>query len=51
VLDLSRDGAITFTGTESVESLLVTREVAPGSGSGSPSSRIVATLDPALTGG
>jgi hypothetical protein len=29
----------------------VTREVAPGSGSGSPSSRIVATLDPALTGG
>ena len=50
-LDLSRDGAITFTSTEQVDRLLVTREVAPGSGSGTPSSRVVATLDPELTGG
>lgn len=49
VLDLARDGDVTFTSTETAESLLVTREIAPGSGSGSPSSRVVATLDPDLS--
>jgi len=50
VLDLSREGEIAFTSTETAERLMVTREIAPGSGSGSPSPRIVANLDPALTG-
>jgi hypothetical protein len=50
VLDLSARGEIAFTSAETAERLVVTREMAPGSGSGSPSPRLVATLDPELTG-
>lgn len=50
VLDLSRDGEIAFTADGTADRLLVTREIAPGSGSGSPSPRVVATLDPGISG-
>lgn len=50
VLDLSRDGEIAFTADGTADRLLVTREMAPGSGSGSPSPRVVATLDPGISG-
>lgn len=50
VLDLSRDGKIAFTADGTADRLLVTREIAPGSGSGSPSPRVVATLDPGISG-
>ncbi len=50
VLDLSRDGEIAFTADGTADRLLVTREIAPGSGSGSPSPRVVATLDPRISG-
>ncbi|ATG55260.1 hypothetical protein CFK41_11170 [Brachybacterium ginsengisoli] len=46
VLDLSADGTIEFTSGESVQRLVVTREMSPGNESGSPSSRVVADLDP-----
>lgn len=46
VLDLSGDGTIEFTSTQTAERVLVTRERAPRSESGSPSSKVVASLDP-----
>ena len=50
VLDLSADGTIEFTGTQSPQRLFVTREMAPGNESGTPSPHVVANLDPAMTG-
>ena len=46
VLDLARDGTIEFVSARTGDRLVVTREMAPGSGSGSPSSKVVANLDP-----
>lgn len=50
VLDLADDGSIEFTTAQSDERLFVTREMPPGNESGTPSSRMVASLDPALSG-
>lgn len=50
VLELSADGTIEFSTTETADRLFVTREMEPGNESGSPSSRVVANLDPSLTG-
>ncbi|AXK44701.1 hypothetical protein [Brachybacterium saurashtrense] len=47
VLELSAEGTVEFLSPEQASSLFVTREMAPGSGSGAPSSRMVATLEPA----
>ncbi|GAA1488446.1 hypothetical protein [Brachybacterium sacelli] len=49
VLEMSRDGLLRFTSPETADSLVVTREMAPQNVSGTPSSRIVASLDPALS--
>lgn len=46
VLDLRADGTIEFTSSQVVQRLVVTREMSPRSESGSPSSRVVAELDP-----
>src|SRR5690606_6690356 len=50
VLDLADDGSIRFTTEESDERLFVTREMPPGNESGTPSERVVASLDPAVSG-
>lgn len=50
VLDLGRDGTIEFTSPQSAQRLFVTREMSPGNESGSPSSKVVASLDPQATG-
>lgn len=50
VLELSADGTIEFSTGETADRLFVTREMEPGNESGSPSSRVVANLDPSLTG-
>ena len=50
VLDLADDGSIEFTTAESDERLFVTREMPPGNESGTPSERMVASLDPAVSG-
>lgn len=46
VLELGADGTVEFTSTMTDQRLFVTREMPPGSESGSPSSRVVANLDP-----
>ncbi|HEX7350356.1 hypothetical protein [Brachybacterium sp.] len=46
VLDLAADGTIEFTSERSDERVFVTREMAPGNESGSPSAKVVANLDP-----
>src|SRR5690625_3496304 len=51
VLELSADGLITHSSSETAERLLVTRENAPQNRSGTPSARVVANLDPGLPGG
>lgn len=50
VLELSEDGTIEFASTSSAERLMVTREMPPRNESGSPSSRVVASLDPRPAG-
>ena len=50
VLEISRGGLLRFTSPETAQSLVVTREMAPRNMSGTPSSRVVASLDPELTG-
>lgn len=50
VLDLSADGTIEFTSAESPQRLVVTREMAPGNESGTPSHHVVANLDPEMSG-
>jgi len=47
VLEVDKDGTITFLGRGNAERLLVTREISPGADSGSPSPKVVATLSPA----
>ncbi|ASK66691.1 hypothetical protein CFK39_13725 [Brachybacterium avium] len=50
VLDLDPDGTIEFTSEftspQNAQRLFVTREMSPGNESGSPSSKVVASLDP-----
>ncbi|ATG52461.1 hypothetical protein CFK38_13740 [Brachybacterium vulturis] len=46
VLELGEDGTIEFTSTTTDQRLFVTREMAPGNESGSPSAKLVASLDP-----
>ncbi|WP_157235650.1 hypothetical protein [Brachybacterium sp. P6-10-X1] len=48
VLEISGDGLIRFTSPRTAESLVVTREMAPQNVSGTPSTRIVASLAPEL---
>lgn len=50
VLDLADDGSIEFTTAETDELLFVTREMPPGNESGTPSERVVASLDPEVSG-
>lgn len=50
VLEPSRDGTIQVTVGEGVDRVWVTREHAPQNRSGTPSERIVANLDPDLSG-
>lgn len=50
VLELAADGSIEFTTAESYQRLFVTREMTPGNESGTPSERVVASLDPAVSG-
>lgn len=50
VLDLAEDGTIEFSASQSAQRLFITREMPPGSGSGMPSDRIVAELDPRASG-
>ncbi|GAA4524256.1 hypothetical protein GCM10023160_15440 [Brachybacterium paraconglomeratum] len=50
VLDLADDGSIEFTTVETDELLFVTREMPPGNESGTPSERVVASLDPEASG-
>jgi hypothetical protein len=50
VLDLAADGTIEFTTAETAELLVVTREMPPRNESGSPSSKVVASLDPRAAG-
>ncbi|MEE1619249.1 hypothetical protein [Brachybacterium sp. J153] len=47
VLELQTDGTIELIAEQGVERLLVTREMSPQNMSGTPSERIVASLDPA----
>ena len=47
-LEVGADGSIEFWAETAVDSLFVTRESAPGAQSGTPSKRLVASLDPAL---
>lgn len=47
-LEVGADGSIEFRAETAVDSLFVTRESAPGAQSGTPSKRLVASLDPAL---
>lgn len=47
-LEVDPDGSIEFSSEAAVDSLFVTRESAPGAQSGTPSKRLVASLDPAL---
>jgi len=51
VLEVSADGLITHSSSETAQRLLVTRENAPRNSSGTPSTRVVANLDPGLPGG
>lgn len=51
VLELSADGLISYASSETAERLLVTRENAPQNLSGTPSTRVVANLDPGSPGG
>lgn len=51
VLEISSDGLIEFTTSQSAQRLVVTREMAPGNESGTPSPHVVANLDPAMTAG
>ncbi|WP_394214429.1 hypothetical protein [Brachybacterium vulturis] len=46
VLELGADGTIEFTSRRTDQRLFVTREMAPGNESGSPSTKVVASLDP-----
>lgn len=51
VLDLEDDGTVRFSTDRTAERLQVTWEMAPGSGSGSPSPRVVASLAPSAEEG
>ena len=46
VLTPAGDGTVEFTSSEPADSLLVTREMAPGNESGTPSTRVVTVLEP-----
>src|SRR5699024_5673124 len=46
VLEVGADGTVEFTSAMTDQRLFVTREMPPGSESGTPSSRVVADLDP-----
>ncbi|MFC5327373.1 hypothetical protein [Brachybacterium fresconis] len=48
VLEISEDGLIRFSSPGTADSLVVTREMAPQNMSGTPSTRIVASLSPQL---
>lgn len=47
VIEIQRDGSVHVSGSERVDSLTVTREHRPRNQSGTPSERVVATIDPA----
>lgn len=51
VLEVSAEGLVTHSSAETADRLVVTREHAPQNLSGTPSTRVVASLDPELTGG
>ncbi len=48
VLEVGADGVIEVSAEAEVDKLFITREMKPGQQSGSPSPRVVASLDPAL---
>ena len=50
VLELSRQGTVEVVVDEGVDRVWVTREHAPQNRSGTPSERVVANLDPELSG-
>lgn len=51
VLDVSAGGLVTGSSVETADRLVVTRENAPQNLSGTPSTRVVASLDPESSGG
>ena len=51
VLEVSAGGLVTHASAETADRLVVTRENAPQNLSGTPSTRVVASLDPELSGG
>lgn len=48
MLGITEDGLIRFSSPRTADSLVVTREMAPQNMSGTPSTRIVASLSPQL---